>query len=210
MYGNGRTDDTDMWTIKLRYGTAARFFDDQHSTTGYLVKKVIHRLTGITPTGRQPSYYRYAFPVIRLADLYLMYAEALNESKTAPDAEVYEYIDLVRNRTGLDGVVESWTNHSLNPQKPATKEGMREIIQRERMNELAFEGIRFWDLRRWKLAEDYMNRPIRGLNILETTAEEFYKVREIDRPVFETKDYLWPIRTSNVLKNHNLVQNAGW
>src|SRR5690606_8871387 len=115
----------------------------------------------------------------RLADLYLMYAEALNESLGSPSGDVYRYIDLVRARTGLNGVVESWRDHAIDANKPMTKDGMREIIQRERMNELAFEGARFWDLKRWKLAETYMNRPVRGLNIRGETPEEFYKVVEL-------------------------------
>jgi hypothetical protein len=87
---------------------------------------------------------------------------------------------------------------------------MREIIQRERMIELAFEGHRFWDLKRWKLAEEYLNRPIRGLNILGTTAADFYVEQELFTPAFGMKDYLWPLRTGNLLRNKNLVQNPGW
>jgi len=130
--------------------------------------------------------------------------------KSSPDEEVYEYVDLVRARTGLKGVVESWQDHSNVPDKPASKEGMREIIRRERLNELAFEGSRFWDLRRWKLSEEYMNRPIRGLNIRGENPADFYQVREIYRPTFGKKDYLWPIRLRVLLKNTNLVQNLGW
>lgn len=208
-FGNGRTDDSNLQTTIFKYGLVGQTRYDKHSETGYLVKKVIHRLTSISDNSDTPSYYRYAFPVIRLADLYLMYAEALNEYKEAPDAEVYEYIDLVRNRTGLDGVVESWGNHSIDPEKPSTKEGMREIIHRERMNELAFEGARFWDLRRWKLSEEYMNRAIRGLDYLKDD-NDFYNIREIDNPVFEKKDYLWPLKQSVLTKNSNLIQNSGW
>lgn len=167
-------------------------------------------MTSVPVTNSSINCYRYAFPIIRLADLYLLYAEALNEVKATPDEEVYEYIDLVRARTGLKGVVESWRDHSLNPDKPFIKEGMREIIRRERLNELAFEGSRFWDLRRWKLAEEYMNRPIRGLNIVGAIAADFYQVKEIYSPTFTKKDYFWPIRQSVLLKNTNLVQNLGW
>jgi hypothetical protein len=139
-----------------------------------------------------------------------MYAEALNEWKTAPDDEVYQYIDIVRARTGLKGVVESWENYSTVPDKPLTKDGMREIIHRERLNELAFEGSRFWDLRRWKKAEQYMNQPVRGLNIYGETPAEFFKVQNVFDLTFEKKDYLWPIKQSDILENKNLVQNPGW
>jgi hypothetical protein len=184
----------------------------RYSQTGYLCKKVIHYRTTSPETSTGFQTTSYAFPIIRLADLYLLYSEALNEVKEAPDAEVYEYIDRVRARTGLKPVVEAWREHATADKrsKPATKEGMREIIRRERMNELAFEGARFWDLRRWKLAEEYMNKPVRGLSPFGSTEAEFYKVQEIFPLKFEKKDYLWPIRTGVLLTNQHLVQNPGW
>ena len=207
-YGNGRiTDDNNLWINRMRMGEIG---SSMSTTSGYLCKKLINFLTSLPETSFSVTAFEYAFPVIRLADLYLMYAEALNEWKITPDAEVYEYIDLVRERTGLEGVVDSWSKYALNPGKPLTKEGMRDIIQRERMNELAFEGIRFWDLRRWKLAKEYMNKPIRGLNIYGETAEEYYQMQTVYPLHFEDKDYLWPIRQSVLTKNTNLVQNPGW
>jgi hypothetical protein len=212
-YGNGRiSTDDNMWHTPMRGadpggGVAPT---ERYSSTGYLCKKLVHYLSSVPEANSSITTYRYAFPIIRLADLYLMYAEALNEVKSSPDEEVYEYVDLVRARTGLKGVVESWQDHSNVPDKPASKEGMREIIRRERLNELAFEGSRFWDLRRWKLSEEYMNRPIRGLNIRGENPADFYQVREIYRPTFGKKDYLWPIRLRVLLKNTNLVQNLGW
>jgi len=209
-YGNGKLTDKDLWTTELKAGTPNELSKDYGPVTGYLVRKIVHRLTSISKEASTPTYFRYAFPVIRLADLYLMLAEALNEYKETPDGEVYEYIDLVRNRTGLDGVVESWANHSIEPGKPLSKIGMRDIIRRERLNELAFEGHRFWDLRRWKLAEEYMSKPIRGLSPYEKEAEEFFKVQILETPVFEKKDYLWPIRQTDLTLNNNLIQNPGW
>jgi starch-binding outer membrane protein, SusD/RagB family len=208
-FGNMSDDLSSLRNTYFKYASVGGFRLNEHSATGYLVKKVVNMNTAMALNANQPSMYHFSFPIIRLADLYLMYAEVLNEYKEIPDAEVYEYIDLVRNRTGLDGVVESWAEHSVNPQKPLSKEGMREIIQRERMNELAFEGIRFWDLRRWKLSEDYMNSPIRGLSILEDD-NNFYQVQNLYNPTFEMKDYLWPLKQSTLLKNRNLTQNPGW
>lgn len=213
-YGNGQVSDANMPYTGFRQATGFNLAGTIGGpVTGYLAKKPVHRLSAFITTATSPTYYRYAFPIIRLADIYLMYAEVLNEIKTTPDEEVYEYIDLVRNRTGLKGVVESWAEHSTQPDKPAAQEGMREIIRRERMIELVFEGHRFWDLRRWKLAEEYMKKPIRGLSVYDQdVVEEFYSERLLgDQPgVFEKKDYLWPIRQSNLTKNANLVQNPGW
>lgn len=210
-YGAGKTTkDNDFHLLPFRADNQpGGFYTTRYSPTGYNPGKVVHFLTTQTAT-TDASFYEYQWPIIRLADLYLMYAEALNEMKMTPDAEVYEYIDKVRKRSGLDGVVESWNNYSIEPDKPKSKEGMREIIQRERMIELAFEGIRFWDLRRWKLAEEYMNKPIRGWNVTKTKPEEFYQMQNIYDMKFEKKNYLWPIQTSELLRNTNLIQNPGW
>lgn len=86
---------------------------------------------------------------------------------------------------------------------------MREIIKQERLIELAFEGQRFWDLRRWKDAEKNMNQPIQGWNIAGPGLS-FYNVTTVFTPSFNFKDYLWPIREDEIIKNPNLVQNPGW
>lgn len=209
-YGNGANKESDPWHIHARKGEFASVFEiSAYSVTGYWPKKLVAIPSQVTQ-GRYLSTTRYTFPIIRLADLYLYYAEALNESKAAPDAEVYEYIDLVRNRAGLDGVVDSWANHSNNPTKPTTTEGMRSIIQQERMIEMSFEGGRFWDLRRWKLAKDYMNKPIRGWNVLKDEVEDYYTVQRIYNLSFSERDYLWPIPESEIIKSPELIQNPGW
>ena len=210
-FGNGSTRESEMAPLLFKYGAIGRFHINRHSATGYLAKKMVSRLTSLGAQATDATWNRYAFPIIRLADLYLMYAEALNETKTLPDDEVYEYIDFVRMRSGLKGVVESWRDYSIEPNKPASKEGMRDIIRRERLNELAFEGIRFWDMRRWRLSEEYMNQPIYGLNKMGETADEFYVKTLLYTPSFNTKrDYLWPLRQGEIMKNGNLIQNPGW
>ena len=152
--------------------------------------------------------YRYAFPIIRLSDLYLMYAEALNETLTAPNDDVYYYIDQIRKRAGILGVKEAWNTYSRYPTKPDTREGMRDIIHMERLNELAGEGKRFWDLRRWKVE---LPSEIKGWNIKGETAETFYRVNVLfGRSKFTYKDYLWPLKVEAIQKNPNLLQNPGW
>lgn len=207
-YGNGVVTDADLMVSGMRPATG--IYNRPH--TGYQVKKLYHRMTTAPLTSGSVTYYQYAFPIIRLADLYLMYAEALNES-VGPNDEVYEYIDLVRKRSGLKGVVESWAQHSIYPDKPLNKEGMRNIVRRERLIELAFEGQRYWDLRRWLLLEKQMNIPIRRLNVEERIDADLY-YQQILTPYqptkFNQKDYLWPIRQSILMRNVNLIQNPGW
>ena len=182
-----------------------------YSITGYFAKKLVHYENIISL--ESSTIKGYSFPIIRLADLYLMYAEASNETKAAPDADVYEYIQKVRDRAGLDeggDLVSTWQMHSSNPSKPMTKDGMRKIIHQERMIELALEGHRYWDLRRWKLAGEYFSKPIQGWNIFKPDVESFYEVENIFYRNYITKDYLWPISQTELLRNPNLIQNPGW
>ena len=182
-----------------------------YSITGFFAKKLVHYENIISLQGS--TIKGYSFPIIRLSDLYLMYSEALNETKAAPDAEVYEYIQRVRTRAGLDtggDILNTWQMYSTNPSKPMTKDGMRKIIHQERMIELALEGHRYWDLKRWKLASEYFNKPIQGWNIFRSDVEGFYEVENIFYRNFSTKDYLWPISQNELLRNPNLIQNPGW
>jgi hypothetical protein len=215
-YGNHRLAADDdpaqpMWTTTYQtYSTTINM--QSYTSTGYLCKKLIHYATSLSETSDAMSIYSYAFPIIRLADLYLMYAEALNEYLDAPSEEVYYYIDEVRKRSGLEGVRESWL-HAIpaKQNKPYTQKGMQEIIRQERMNELAFEGARYWDLRRWKLAETYMNRTIRGLTVgLPADYPEYYHPRDIYQLHFSLKDYFHPIKVSTLLRNPNLLQSPEW
>jgi hypothetical protein len=109
-------------------------------------------------------------------------------------------------------VTDSWSKYATagKKNKPSSKAGMREIIRQERMIELSFEGVRYWDLRRWKLSEKYWNTTIRGLNAKASTTEDFYRVMALYESRFTQKDYFWPIKQSELLNNRNLVQNVGW
>src|SRR5690606_15505829 len=150
--------DENTWTTQLRLGQFGSGLSIPITT--YYPKKLVNWKFAFKD-GNSSHIEEYPFPMVRLADLYLMYAEALNES-AGPSSDVFEYLDLIRKRAGLQGIQESWSTYSLNPGKPNTKEGLRQIIQRERNIELCFEGSRFWDLRRWKLAAQELNKNITG------------------------------------------------
>lgn len=206
-------DDSKVRFIKGRGGeVAGRSASDYYSATGYWAKKLNNPLDE-TPQGGGEDWAgegSIPFPIIRLADLYLLYAEALNEANETPLAETYQYIDRIRERAGLDGVIESWRNHSVSPDKPLSKDGLRSIIHKERQIELAMEGARFWDLRRWKEAEQVWNENVKAWNTVGEGSSDFYKQVILDQRVFSRKDYLWPIRESDLSVNKNLVQNYGW
>ena len=181
---------------------------EANSITGYGAKKMSHYKN--TQQYDRTTWEYFPFPVYRLADLYLMYSEALNEAG-GPEDEIFRYLDKIRERAGLEGIADSWTKYSTNPEKINTKEGRRNIIRRERAIELAFEGKRFWDIRRWKEIEIYNTDP-QGWNIMGETPEDFYTVLPLrnESVRFTVKDYFWPIRESNLFVNKNLVQIYGW
>ena len=208
-FGQGRLDENDPYIVESRLGeSAGKATIHDFSITGYFPKKLVNYKNTFTSSGNYQTNY-YPFPIMRLSELYLSYAEAMNEY-SGPSEDVYRYIDIIRNRAGLEGVVESWANNSLIPDKPSGKDGLRDIIHRERLIELSFENHRYWDLRRWKLAKNYMNSHIQGWDINSKEKGNYYKIVNIFDQKFEDKDYLWPIRTYLLIINTNLVQNPGW
>lgn len=213
VYGNGVNTENDYSKINytsMKNGSmSGRFTNNMYSATGYGVKKLVHPNSVVGNTSF--TNYEFSFPIIRLSDLYLLYAEALNEVKSTPDNEVFFYIDKVRERASLGGVVESWANYSSVPTKPLTKTGMREIIHQERLIELAFEGQSYWDLLRWRKAQQEFSKPIQGWNVLGKEVSDYYQMRTIFTPnVFNIKNYFQPIRNYELSVNNNLVQNYGW
>lgn len=208
-FGHGVKNDDDALIVEGKKGEKAGRLDaNRWSQSGYWAKKLVYYENVQSTSGSSYTSRSYPFPVVRLADLYLLYAEALNES-SGPGA-AYEWIDKVRARAGLDGVVESWARASNQPSKPSTMEGLRDIIQDERMIELVFEGQRFWDLRRWKRASEFLNSDIRGWNVEGETTETYYNVAVVGTYKFLNRDYLWPIAEADLIANSNLIQNPGW
>jgi len=157
----------------------------------------------------------HSFPLIRYAEVLLNYAEAMNEAYGPDDDNGYsltarDAIKLIRERAGLTG------NTDLSLSVPAgDKDKMREAIRRERRIELAFEEHRHLDLRRWKIAETVLNRPVSGLRIERsaTTPYTFTYTPQtnVQNRVFDaSKMYLYPFPQTEKARNSNLVQNSGW
>ena len=115
-------------------------------------------------------------------------------------------------KAGLKGVKESWRNYSTNPAKPESKAGMREIIHRERMIELAMEGQTMWDIRRWMEGTKYWNGKVEAWNVSGKSPAEYYNkvVLTYAFQKFSQRDYLWPISQNQMLINPKLTQNYGW
>ncbi|MBO9730903.1 MAG: RagB/SusD family nutrient uptake outer membrane protein [Chitinophaga sp.] len=211
-YGQGRYDDKnflDLFYLEAKYRQRCGFGKPGFgSITGYYLKKAVHFQNVIGTSGDYSVTY-YPWPIMRLSALYLMYAEALNEAG-GPGAEVYNYVNQVRDQAGLKSVESSWTTYSNNPGKYTTQKGMRDIIHQETLIELAFEGQRFWDLRRWKEAQTVLNRPVKGWDLIQETAEAYYRPKVIFSQSFGLKNYFWPISENSLSIDRGLVQNLGW
>lgn len=183
--------------------------------TGYYMKKG-SRSTLSNRDYKNAFSNEEACVLIRLADLYLMKAEAWNEYLDAPDNEhVYAPLNTVRTRAGIPSVEDAWENYSKNPDKVKTKVGMREIIHQEWDVEFAFEGRRFWNLRRWLTAEKELNSKLYGWIITGKTQRQFYNNFEgpvvvwSKRQFLAPRDYLFPIRSEEILIS-GCEQNPGW
>ena len=153
--------------------------------------------------------------IIRLAEVYLMQAEAWNEYLDQPDSRVYDPLDKVRERAGVLPVREAWGSYSNNPVKVTTKVGMRDIIHQEYGIEFAFEGHRYCDIRRWLTAHQTMNEKQYGWNVIGTTDQAFYNYETGPVVVYSSnkfiapRDYLDPFDAEEILIS-GMVQNPGW
>lgn len=143
--------------------------------------------------------------LFRLGELYLNYAEALVELNHLDDAKVY--LNKIRQRAGIPDVDTAWKEYSNTPTKASTQDGLREIVRVERLNELYFEGHKFFDIRRWKIAEQHLGMPDRGLNTLADKLEDFYPVDLPLQRTFHKGQYLMPIPQSEIQKAPQIVQN---
>lgn len=169
---------------------AAAFIRNSEGWNSYFWRKWI-------PTGNLDGYWGeytrtpYEFPLLRLGDVILMLAEAYNE--TGRLAEAVTEVNKIRERAGMP---------LLNSGSPwlsvASKEEMTNRIQKERACELAGEGQRYWDLRRWGLLEASVK------NATDIFGNLMYQ------RAYQSRHELWPIPLVELDRNRNLVQNPGW
>lgn len=203
-----------------KFGSHTTTYNDisvAQNLTGYWMKKGSYSNMALRTYFSSINSREEAFVVLRLADLYLMKAEAWNEYEgpLVDDSHVYEPLNEIRERAGIPDVETSWINYSNRPDKVKTKEGMREIIRQEWNIEFAFEGRRFWNVRRWLTAADELNDALYGWNIVGKDAQAFYNnfngpiVAWSKRAFVAPRDYLFPIRSEEVLIS-GCKQNPGW
>lgn len=163
--------------------------------TGYYLRKFLNEDVNIQTGGSSSGH---VVPLFRLAEIYLNYAEALNEcDPTNPDIALY--LNKVRNRASLPNV------------SALSQEQMRAVIQHERRVELAFEEHRSWDVRRWKIASSTLGASLMGVQIERKPLGGYtYMPVKVEQRVFQPKMYWYPIPQSEVLKLKQWKQNNGW
>lgn len=167
---------------------------DRASKTGYYLKKNVAEGVNLITNTTQI----HAWPLFRLAEMYLNYAEALNEYSPG-NSDIAKYINMIRRRAGIADLPSG-----------LSQDAMRERIHNERRIELAFEEHRFWDVRRWKEGVQYFGAPLKGVEITKTGNVFTYVPFTVESRVFEPKMYWYPIPQTELIKSHGWQQNTGW
>lgn len=163
------------------------------SPTGYAVRKNL-----------ATSDYTRGALLLRLANIYLDYVEALNEvDPTNPD--ILTYLNAIRGRAG----VPQYGTGTGALAVPVGQGAMRSAIWSERRVELAFENVRYFDTRRWKIAPTTDGGPFYGMNMY-VDGPGFYQKTLTETRVFLQRDYLFAIPNKEVLIDNLMVQNPGW
>ncbi|WP_423148000.1 RagB/SusD family nutrient uptake outer membrane protein [Rubrolithibacter danxiaensis] len=167
------------------------------SPTGYYIRKYYD------PTSSTNFLSGLNLILIRYADILLMYAEAKNELGQMNESIWNETIRPLRTRAGFTDP------GALNFNTAGGQPELREIIRNERRTELAMEGLRIFDIRRWRIAEDVLNGWAHGAKFGPESVDNGY-IRANQRTFDESKNYLWPIPRDERNLNPNLTQNPGW
>ena len=174
------------------------------TTTGYYLKKYVTESVQIAGSGANTC--KHVWVTFRLAEFYLNYAEAMlnltgngYQAATGFTMTPAYAINIVRKRAGLANMEEGLNIAEFKAQ-----------YEKERFVELAFEGHRFFDVRRWKEADKYF-KTIYGLEITKN-GDSFTEIKKvIQNRLWDDKMYLFPIPQSEILKSGgNLTQNPGW
>lgn len=146
--------------------------------------------------------------IFRYADVLLMYAEARNEA-TGPDDSVYNALDQIRERSDMPPVDRNTYNDQAS---------LREFIRNERRVELAGEGLRYFDIIRWRIAEEVLNTEVKSLNLenwvdlpLDENGNSLLPVKDVQTRIFNpSKHYVWPIPQDAIDRSDNLEQHSEW
>jgi hypothetical protein len=166
------------------------------STTGFNIKKYLN-----PEDFANPSNSGINIILLRYAEVLLTYAEAKIELNQL-DQTVYDAINAVRNKR--DDVKLPNITAGL------SQSALRTIVRHERQVELAFEGQRLFDIRRWKIAENVMVGPVYGITYVSNGQLVTVQSVAFNRVFDKSRHYLWPIPQKERNLNPKLVQNPNW
>lgn len=187
--------DGTTFNSRPKSGTAdAVGYDYISTTTGFASRKYINK-----EDLAQPSNCGINIILIRYAEVLLTYAEAMIESNHI-DNSVADAINKVRQRTDV----------IMPPIVLSSQQQMRDIVRRERLVELAFEGFRYFDIRRWRIAEYVMPGKTYGMTYSDNGVSKTIVAPSVEKVFNKNKDYLWPIPQKEKELNPGLGQNPNW
>ena len=192
-----------MWQgVTVDMSTSTTQFPSGTFLTGYFVRKYLpEEMKKNTTTS---SYHNWIF--FRLAEMYLNYAEAMNEVE-GPTQQVRDAVNTVRARSGVVDIPVALTGD--------TKK-MRERIQRERAIELCFEEHRWWDARRWstgaegELATKWFGGPFNRVVITKNGSTVTYNEESYFTRIYQSNNNLYQIPLGEMYKNPLFIQNPGY
>ncbi len=171
--------------------------------TGYYLKKYCQTAVDLRAGTASKTYHSWI--TFRFGEFYLNYAEAVYKYLGGPDKTDSEFttsavdaIKIVRTRAEMPGFPTNMTNDAF-----------WKKYQNERMVELAFEGHRFWDVRRWKEADKHFKNIVE-MKITKNGDGTYTYERKTKNRIWDDKMYFFPIPQSERSKNPNLEQNPGW
>ncbi len=219
---NGKFMQQAFYGLDQNSGRSAATSGDirNYPITGYVLKKYIH--PDDAWSGANAAVLSKSFPIVRYADILLMYAESLNnltETHTVSlqdQDEVYTLsrdlneirsaFNQVRHRAGLPGLTD---------EEVSTPENFFEALKTERMIEFLHEGLRYHDVRRWGIVKEEESKPIMGMDTERREKDGYYNrvicnYRTVRNRVFKDKMVLLPIDRQEIKRVPTLDQNPGW
>lgn len=191
----------------------------EHKTINYLTTRTGYRVFKFILDGRSSKGLHQMWPALRLSEIYLSYAEALDQVNGGPTPEAYKYVNMVRNRAGLDDLPTGMN-----------KEQFRKAVVLERVLELGYEEVRWWDLIRWKMKDNF-TKTLYGMRIWKKGTPEAVNAKDLGYGYHESDQYIyvrykipdryWKVNFSpkwylsafpqdEINKGYGLIQNPGW
>ncbi len=166
------------------------------TSTGFTLKKYINK-----EDLAQPVNGGINLILIRYAEVLLTYAEAKTEANQI-DQSVVDAINRIRQRPDVNMPVIATI--------PSQAE-LRAIVRHERLVELAFEGLRYFDIRRWRTAETVVPGTVSGITYSDNNSVvKTIELQSFQKVFNKNRDYLWPVPQREIELNPNLGQNPNW